>query len=892
MQKIYIIDASGYLYRSYHAIRNMTNARGESTNSLFGFIRSILNIIKDFNPDHIVAVFDGPNNIKKRKEIYAEYKAHRDETPGDLYYQIEWAHKFCELMGIPHLSIPEVEADDTMGSVAKWAEKHDILSYMCTSDKDMAQLVNDKIFMLDTYKENKVLGTQDVKEKFGVQPHQIIDLLAMVGDASDNVPGVPGIGPKTAAAYLNDYGTLEHILQNPQVIPEKKRDLFVQLSDQILLSQKLVTVDLHVEIPLSWDFYILKQPNFEALKEFYSNMSFNSFIKELEKSVVEPLTEEQTIPTEQTSYKLIDTQSELDDLMKLLSIQKKISFSVKYAGTRPLSSQLIGVSFAIEPTEAFYVPANGNIDRNSVLASLKSLFENPQCSFCGHNVKYDCHVLLNHGIHVKSIGFDSVLASYILSAQGRQHSLEALCLEHFGKVKMSIEEILGKGKKSIPIENLPPKILSNYSCEDADYICRLQKKLHPQLEAKEKLHALLYDMEIPLSNVLLKMEREGIYLDVNHIKAISKAIIEQINRLESEIYEMAGEKFNLNSPKQLSEILFIKLGIKAPKKTATGFSTNADVLESLKSQHPIAAKMQDYRTVEKLRSTYIDTLPLEINPKTQRIHCTFNQFVAATGRLSCQDPNLQNIPVRTEAGIKIRECFRPQKEGWSYLAADYSQIELRLLAHLSQDTNLIKAFRNNEDIHVSTAAKMYNIPIETVTKEQRHNAKAVNFGVVYGQQAFGLSQELNIEVKEAAKFIETYFQRYPQVKAYLESNKEHSKQTGMTSTYIGRERHIPEIHSKNGIIRAAAERLAINTPLQGTAADLIKLAMLQIDKEITERQLQGFMILQIHDELIFELPDSEIEEMTQLVRQVMENVLAFDVPLVVDINVGKNWKEC
>lgn len=893
MKTLYIVDASGYLYRSYFAIRNITNSKGESTNALFGFLRSVMKLRKDFNPDHLVCIFDGPHSGKTRETIYSDYKAHRAETPKDLGYQIDWARKACELMGIPYLVVPEVEADDTMGSVAVWAAEHGITVYLCTSDKDLYQFVNDKILILNTFKENQILGPKEVEDNFGVPPEKMIDLLAMMGDTSDNVPGLPGIGPKTAAALLKEHGTLDYILDHPEVVSGKKRETIEQFADQARLSRKLVTIDTEVDFPKKFDFFAIKPFELDPLKKFYAEMNFNTLIRELDQQqpIAEGIKHAKHVHDEvPSSYTLVDDEQALSEFLKQIISHKEIAVSTLGTQLKPFKSDLVGISLSVAPRQAWYIPTNGHLGLQKVLKALKGIFENPQIQFFGHNIKYDIHLLGHHGITIANVAFDSMLASYLLNSHSRQHTLDHLMLDLMGKVRKLRTDILGKGKSAILIENLPPKHIYEYCCEAADYTYQLKVFLEPQLKER-KLYPLLMDLELPLIGVLAKMERHGIYLDIPYLDKMSKEILHLISHLEHDIYKLAGEKFNINSPKQLSEILFTKMGIKAPKKTATGLSTNADVLESLAAKYPIASKLMEYRTLEKLRSTYIDTLPMEVDTKTHRIHCTFNQSVAATGRLSCQDPNLQNIPIRSEIGRKIRGAFRPAKSDWSYLAADYSQIELRLLAHLSEDPHLIKAFKNGEDIHASTAAHIFGIPLDQVTKEMRYSAKAVNFGVIYGQQAFGLSQELGIEVKQAAEFIQAYFHQYKRVKEFVEETKELARKTGRAVTYTGRERLIPEIHSKNGILRSAAERLAINTPLQGTAADLIKMAMLEIDQKL-KKKYHGYMILQIHDELIFEVPDEEISEMKALVRETMEGVMKLKIPLVVDVIVGKNWSEC
>jgi DNA polymerase-1 len=890
MDKLFIIDASGYLYRSYFAIRQMTNAQGESTNALFGFIRSILKLIKDFQPTHMVAVFDGPASTYSRSSIYADYKAHRKGMPKDLLYQISWAQQFCQLMGIPELMVPEVEADDTMGSVAVWAAQKGAIAYMCTSDKDMCQLVTEHVFILNTFKENQILGPQEVEQQFGVPPNQIIDFLAITGDASDNIPGLSGFGPKTAADLLKQFGTLDYLLDHPlEVSGRKKQETLLQERDRALLSRRLVILDTQVPFTKEETFFKLGHPTLVPLREFYAYMNFSSLLRELEMQV-NPTPSVIQSPGDVT-YKIVDDLQSLNDLVKYLSQQKTICVDTETTNLHPMRSKLVGIGVAVEPQKAWYIPVNGQLGSDTVISSLKPLFENPQIGFYGHNFKYDYHMLLNYDITVANICFDTILASYLLNSHSRQHSLDYLSLELFGKVKISIQELIGKGKNQLSMADVPLDKISTYCCEDVDYTIRIKEVLAPQLEERG-LNALFYELELPLLSVLAKMERHGIFVDKEYLKQLSSELSKDIASLAEDIYALAGETFNLNSPKQLSQILFEKLGIRPPRKTATGHSTNADVLEALKTDYPIAAKLLEYRSLEKLRSTYVETLPDEIHPITQRIHCNFNQSVAATGRLSCQDPNLQNIPVRTEVGRKIREAFRPQLQGWSYLAADYSQIELRLLAHLSEDPMLLNAFQANEDIHTFTASQIFNIPIDQVTKEQRYQAKTVNFGIMYGQQAFGLSQELGIDPKTAAAFIQMYFQRYHKVKEFLDRSKDLARRTGKAVTLLGRERLIPEIKSPNVNIRTMAERLAVNTPLQGTQADLIKMAMLEIDQKLAERNLKAYMILQIHDELLFEVPEQELEEVKQLVFQAMVNVMPLKVPLVVDINLGKNWKEC
>lgn len=896
MDKIFILDASGYIYRSYFAIGQMTNSKGQSTNALFGFARSVQKLIKDFKPTHLVAVFDGPNNASKRKALYPNYKAHRSDMPQDLYYQIAWAQEMCQLIGIPELMVPNVEADDTMGAVAVWAAAQGATAYLCTSDKDMCQLVNDKILILNTFKENLILDPQGVENQFGVRPDQIVDYLAILGDASDNIPGMAGFGTKTAVDFLKQFGTLDYILSHPEEMPgKKKQEIVVDQRENALLSRELLKLDLHVSFPQESEFFLMQKPQWQPLKEFYVDKNFSSLIRELDAQRVE-FEKTGPLPTEpkkeeKLAYHLVNDEQSFNQLVDFLSHQKEICIDVETTDTNPRLASLVGIGVGIAPHEAWYIPVNGFLHIDTVLKKLKPIFENPHIGFYGHNFKYDYHILSRYGIELKNIIFDTMMASYVLNSHSRQHSLEYLALEMLDKVAIPIQDLIGKGKKQLSMLDVPFDKICHYCCEDVDLTIQLKILLSKQLEERQ-LMGLYKEIELPLLPVLARMEKRGIYVDRNYLHDLSKQLATQIHQLEITIYDLAGETFNLNSPKQLSEILFTKLGIKPPKKTATGHSTNVEVLESLKDRYPIAEKLIEYRTLEKLRSTYVDNLPSMINPSTSRIHCTFNQSVAATGRLSCQDPNLQNIPVRTSVGRLIREAFLPQNEGWSYLSADYSQIELRLLAHLSEDPVLIEAFNSNQDIHTYTASLIFGIPLEAVTQEQRYQAKAVNFGIIYGQQAFGLSQGLGIDTKEASLFIKMYFQRYQKVKEFIEQSKESARKSGRAVTAFGRERLLPEITSSNGMIRATAERFAINTPIQGTQADLIKKAMLKIDERIIHEKMKGFMILQIHDELIFEVPQEELDAMSKLVQETMEGVMELKVPLVVDIHIGKNWKEC
>lgn len=883
MEKLYIIDAVNFLFRSYFAIGPMTNPKGESTNALFGFIRSLNKIIKEFSPTHLIAVFDGPDNKRSRTEIYGEYKAHRTEMPGDLFSQLEQALVYCELASIPLLMVPGVEADDTIGAIAKWAEKQGTTTFICSSDKDLCQLVSDTIFIINPHKDDLLIDKIKVKELFGVTPEQIVDYLAIVGDTSDNIPGLEGFGAKTAAALLTEFGSLDFLLEHPEKVSGKKGEILRRDREIALLGQRLATVDITVPFPQNEDFFKLKKEDLTQLKLFFQEMHFLSLLRELEENPSHII--------EKVDYSLIANEEELTACIATLSEKKEIALSIEATLVNPIDSRMTGISFSTQSQTAWYLPFNGTIKKERIVKAIKPLLENPTIGFCGHNIKQAMHLLLNEGISLKKIAFDTLIASYLLAPEHHKHSLSELMLAQFNKQKMAIETLTGTGKKEIPLNEVAPQKMSDYGCESADYTFRLMLSLKKELENRE-LSSLFYTIELPLIPVLLNMERAGIYIDLEQLKRMSLDLTAQIKAYEAKIFSLTGEEFNINSPKQLGIVLFEKLGIKPYKKTTTGYSTAADILESLKTNNPVIQTILDYRVLEKLRSTYVDALPQQISLHTQRIHCTFNQAIAATGRLACQNPNLQNIPIRTEEGRKIRTAFQPEKKGWSYLAADYSQIELRLLAHLSEDPSLIKAFEAGEDIHAFTASLVFNIPLSQVTPAMRHQAKAVNFGILYGQQAFGLSQGLDIAYNEAAAFIDTYFQRYQKVKEFFESCKEKVRQTGYATTLSGRKRPIPEINNRNPLIRSQAERLAMNTPLQGTAADLIKIAMIKIDHLLKNDNYLGFMNLQIHDELLFELPDEEIASLSLPIKKIMETVFCLKVPLIVDISIGKNWGEC
>lgn len=895
MKKLFIIDAVNYLFRSYYAIGPMTNDQGESTSALYGFIRSLQKLIKEYSHEDLIVVFDGPDNKRERQKVYAEYKMHRKGAPEDLFPQFEWAYDYCQLAGLPVICVEGVEADDTMASIAVWAAKDlNREIYLCTSDKDLCQIVGNGIYVLNVHKNSLVVDSEKVLEIYGVRPDQMLDFLAIMGDTSDNIPGLPGFGPKTAAQLLQKFGTLDNILSSIDEVPgKKKQEILTEHQDKAILSKKLARLNTSVAFPKEEEFFKVQEPNIEKLKDLFHRMKFTTLLKELTPTAVqEELFEKvESVEKEVVDYILIDEEEALQNLVAKLIHEKEICVDTETTDLHPLTAQIVGLGLCVEPKVAYYIPFNGNLGTEMALHYLKKLFSEDGPGFYGHNLKYDYHVLKNHGIEIKKISFDTMLASYLLAPQNRRHNLYQLALEYFRKHKVSIKDLIGTGKKQISMKEVPIEKVKDYCCEDVDLTTRLKLLFETKLKYKE-LDLLLYDIELPLLPILANMERHGIYLDVGKIKEMSVSLDFQIKAIEEVIFSEVGEIFNLNSPKQLSEILYQRLGLTPPGRKKTEYSTAAKVLETLAEENPVVGKILEYRGLEKLRSTYVNALPEQVQPVTERIHCSFNQSVTATGRLSCTDPNLQNIPVRTVEGRKIREGFRPQKPGWSYLAADYSQIELRLVAHFSKDPELLKAFQQGEDIHTHTASLVFNVPQEEVTKEMRYQAKAVNFGILYGQGPYGLARELKIPMWQASDFIKAYFHQYPKVSEYLEECKEKVRKEGYAQTLFGRKRPIAEIFSKNPSIRAAAERLAVNTPLQGTTADIIKLAMIRIDSILKERNPDGFMILQIHDELIFEIPDREVETFKKIVKENMEHVIDLNVPLLVDIEVGKNWGEC
>lgn len=869
----------------------MTNQQGFPTNAIYGFIRSIEKIIKDFHPDYLAVIFDGPDNKASRTAIYADYKSHRQGMPDELATQLDKTYEFCRLYGLPLIQIPGVEADDVIGSIVHWAKDHDIRTYICSSDKDLCQLVSPKCQMINVNKDNLLVDEAKVKELFGVRPDQIIDLLAIMGDTSDNIPGISGFGPKTALKLLDQFGTLDHLLEHLDELENpKQRDKISAEKEIALLSQKLATIQMDVEVPTQIEEYAPREKDIQGLQQFYRELNFTSLLKSLDTFISNPSSPKKN-QTPSTNHLIND----LDSLQHVLEKLKKapiICIDTETTSLDKMQAQLVGVGLAIDAQETFYLPFNGAIPRDYLMSALKALCQSDDHAFFGHNIKYDLHVLANHDIFVRHVCFDTMIASYLIHPEKNQHGLDHIVEAIFGVTKQSYKELMTVDKKQIPIGDVPLHEVCQYCCADVHFTYLLKEHFCPLIDELQ-LSKTFYEIEMPLVPILFMMERKGVFVDEPLLKQMSISLSSDLKHLEETIYQLAGQEFNIKSPKQLSHLLFEELKIPPfQKKKATGYSTSIDVLEKLVTVHPIIQKIIDFRMLEKLRSTYVDALPEQINPHTHRIHCSFNQTGTATGRLASQDPNLQNIPIRTEIGKQIRTAFRPKSASQSFLSADYSQIELRIVAHLSEDPQLIHAFKHSADVHTATAALIFNVSEAEVTKEMRHQAKAVNFGIIYGQQAFGLSKELGIDMRDAAQFIKTYFKRYPRVEEFLEKAKNDAKEAGAAITITGRRRPLPELNSQNAFIKAQGERFAVNSPIQGTQADLIKMAMIKIDQKMAQKALQSELILQIHDELIFECPDYELEEMTQLVTETMENIYPLLVPLKVDITIGKNWGEC
>ena len=890
----YLIDGSSYIFRAFFGIRQqLSTSKGFPTNALYGFINMLQKVIRDEKPDYLVIAFDSPEKTFRHK-IYPDYKANRDAPPKELSLQFPFFEPLVDAYGIPSIRQPGFEADDIIGTLSKKGEQEGLEVFIVSGDKDMMQLITPHVHMLDTMKNKKFMD-KDVVEKFGVGPGQVIEVMGLMGDSSDNIPGVTGVGPKTAGELIRKFGSIRSLYKRIDEVEKKKvKEKLERDKDSAFMSLELVTIDTEMNLDFDLNLMKLGKTDNGKLKKMFEEFEFVSFLDssdgDLSKS---ELPKDKKVIS--SKYKTILTEKDFIDLLKKLAIEKQFAFDLETTNKRPVWARAVGISFSFKEGDAYYIPLThrylgvpNQLSLEMVCEKLKPIFESKEIKKCGHNIKYDLIVLANEGIFLDGINFDTMIASYLLNPSSRTHGLDALSMEYFGHKNLTYKEIVGAGNKEIGFDEVDVELATEYAAEDSDMTWRLKAKLEPQLELP--IFKLYQEIELPLLEVLAEIELNGIYVNQKKLIELSIKIEKELLDLEKEIYLLANEEFNINSPKQLSVILFEKLNLPVVKKTKTGYSTDVSVLELLAVDHKLPKQILCYRQLAKLKSTYVDALPKEILKKTGRVHTSFNQTIAATGRLSSSSPNLQNIPIRSEMGKEIRKAFEAEGER-VLLSSDYSQIELRILAHLSEDKVLINAFNKGEDIHARTAADVFGLSIGNVDEESRRMAKAVNFGIIYGLSAFGLSRQLNIGMKDAKNFINQYFALYSSVKGFMDKTISEARENGFTLTMYNRRRYLPDLTSSNRQVRESAERVAINSPIQGSAADLIKIAMIQLSLSIKKLNLKSKMILQVHDELVFECPIEEKKVMESIVRKEMEGVCKLLVPLVVDIGWGKNWNE-
>lgn len=886
---VYVIDTNSLVFQVFHAIPEMTSPRGEPVNAVFGFTRDLLYIIQAKRPDYLFAALDMPGPTF-RHELYGDYKLHRAEMPSELVPQIPMVYQVLEALGIPLLGLESFEADDILATVAWQTEQHGGECYVVSSDKDCRQLLTERVRIYNVRK-NQVYDAAALAGDWGVRPEQVVDYQALVGDPVDHVPGVPLIGPKLARELLNRYGTLDAVLDRAhEVLGGKRQENVAKGRQQALLSRELVRLNRQVPIAIDWDRTHASGVDLARLRELFAQCGFHRFNDQ-----VEQLFATAAPQTWQADYRTVGTPDALAQLVAELSRQSQISVDTETTGLGPAQADLVGLSFAWKPGEAYYVPLRApagepQLDPAGTLAALRPVLENPAIAKLGQNLKYDMVVLRSAGIELAGTRFDTMMASYLLEAGERNHSLDELAHRYLRYKTTKIAELIGKGKQQKRLDEVPVAAVAAYAGEDADVALRLAPILAEKLR-QDELFELFEKLELPLIEVLAELEFNGIKVDVGRLNELSRQYGERLAGLEADIYELTGHPFNIASPKQLQEILYGEQKLPVLAKTKTGPSTDAAVLEDLARLHPLPAKIIAYRQFAKLKNTYVDALPAMVNPKTGRVHASFHQAVAATGRLSSSDPNLQNIPIRSQAGREIRSAFLPGFQGWRLLAADYSQIELRVLAHFSGDETLRAAFEADEDIHARVASEVYNVALPDVTAEMRRTAKGVNFGVIYGQSPFGLARALGIEQEEAARFIDAYFARYRGVDEFLAKILAECRETGYVKTVLGRRRAIRGIRPGAGRQRNLPERTAINTVIQGSAADLIKQAMIAIHRRLRRERLVAKMLLQIHDELVFEAPPDELEYLAKLVTEEMVAAQQLAVPLRVDVKTGPNWAE-
>ena len=885
---IILVDGSSYLYRAYHALPPLTTSKNQPTGAIKGVISMIKKILIDHPESPLAVVFDAKGKTF-RHDMYSEYKANRPPMPEDLVQQIEPIHQIITLMGIKLIMIPGVEADDVIGTLAEQARQKRLDTVISTGDKDMTQLVCKNVSVVNTM-SGELLNESGVLKKFGVEPKYITDYLALIGDKSDNVPGVEKVGPKTAVKWLDEFGDIDGIKSNAESIGGKVGENLRASLETLDLAHQLVKIKTDVELDLGIEDLKVGEPNSKELSKIYKELEFNAWLQEVPER-------QATSPKINKSYKCITTKKDLKKVIKEASKADTVAIDTETTGLDYIDSELVGISISFNAGEGFYIPIKHNdesiiqLPLEDVINELKPLLENSEKKIIGQNIKFDKNILMKYGLKIASIKNDTMMMSYVLDASATRHNLDALASYYLGYKTSTYEDVAGKGAKQISFDDVPIDIATNYAAEDADITLRLYEELSPKLKNIESLNKLNEEIEIPLIEVLSDMERNGAILNAKVLNAQSKDLEERIIRLENKAYKLAGEEFNLGSTKQLREIFFDKLNYRVIKKTPGGQpSTDEKVLAELAEEYELPKVLLEHRTLSKLKSTYTDKLPNQISSLSGKVHTSFHQAVTTTGRLSSSDPNLQNIPIRTEDGRRIRQAFEPSN-GNKFISADYSQIELRVMAHLSKDPGLLSAFQEGEDVHSKTASEVFNVGIEDVTSDLRRNAKAINFGLIYGISAFGLGKQLGITRNLAAEYMAMYFEKYPGVKQYMESTKESASQNGYVETLFGRRLYLKEINANNALRRQASERAAINAPVQGTAADIMKIAMIRMYQALEKEKSEARIILQVHDELILDTPEKEIDRVIELTTEAMKEATLLDVPLEIDIGIGDNWDQ-
>ncbi len=921
MKRLLLVDGSSYLYRAFHALPDLRTSKGEPTGAIRGVLSMLQRLHKDYPSDYSACVFDAKGKTF-RDDIYPEYKANRAAMPDDLRPQIEPLFEAIKAMGWPLIVEEGVEADDVIGALAKQAEREGVQTVISTGDKDISQLVNNHITVVNTMRDafrktDEVLDPTGVENKFGIPPELMIDYLMLIGDSSDNVPGVEKVGPKTAVKWLKEYGSLENIIANADKITGVVGENLRKALPWFATSRELITIRCDVGIRENLHDLSPQTPDKAKLAELYGRFEFKTWLKDLNGGQTPALEGKQDAasrasassnaaesvesnidytPVTTRNYETVLSTEQLDIWLKKLRSAELVCVDTETTSLDPMMAQIVGISFSVKPGKAAYIPlrhdyfgAPDQLSFAETLAKLKPILEDETIKKVGQNLKYDMHVFANHGVVLRGVAHDTLLQSYVFESH-MNHGMDNLSERHLGIKPIAFEEVAGKGAKQVGFNQVAIEQASEYAAEDADITLQLHKAMSPIVQNDDKLRFIYAQIEMPVSQILFTIERNGVLIDAHMLNRQSNEIAMKLMELEKQAYDIAEQPFNLSSPKQLQEILFGKLGIKPTKKTPSGApSTDEDVLQELALDYPLPKVILEHRGLAKLKSTYTDKLPKMINPHTGRVHTSYNQAVAITGRLASSDPNLQNIPVRTQEGRRIREAFIAPV-GSHIVSADYSQIELRIMAHLSQDKGMLNAFANNEDIHRATAAEVFGVEKDLVDSEQRRYAKVINFGLIYGMSAFGLAQNLNIERSAAASYIERYFARYPGVRAYMDDTRALAKQQGYVETYFGRRLWVPSINSANAMQRAGAERAAINAPMQGTAADLIKLAMIAVQGWLVSEHLQSKLIMQVHDELVLEVPDNELELVKTKLPELMQNVAKLDVPLLAEVGVGANWE--